>query len=431
VITVAPKLSSAPSSQGRDQLVQLVQLSTGEPVAARESASAAVRFDRAVHGHSRTLVARAAGDRAPGFSAGQLTRTMRPDDRSLTGGACVAPGREFWFVGGSAKPGRRGWLWLVNPTDAVATVDVSLYGPNGPVEVPAGRRILVAPRDEEIVGLDALAPGLPYVAAHVVAQEGRVAAALLQREVNGRTPVGVDWVPAAIAPGRDVIVPGVLAGPGNRRLRIVVPGEADAVVRLEALSAPGTPGSPPGGTPLQVVEASAGAVTEVDITRAVEAPAAVRLRADVPVTAGVELRTGADLGYVAATVPQPGPAVLAQNHAADGLRTTLVLSAVDQPARVRLTPIAPGGVPVTLTTATTLTIKAGRTVVTPVRVEGPGRFALMVTPEEGAVVGTRYVLEGTGAGQLFTSEPLTPARVTTSVPDVVADLSAALPGPAD
>jgi len=418
VTTVVPQLTAAPGAGRAD----LVQLAARRPVSRQAAPGAAARFDRAVR--TRTLVARAADSWAPGFSAGQFSRTLRRDDRSLTGGACVVPGAEFWFVGGSTQLGRRGQLWLVNPTDAPAAVDVFLHGPDGPVESAAGRGILVPPRGEETIGLDALAPGLPYAAAHVVVRQGRVSAALLQRELDGLTPRGADWVPAAAAPGRDVIVPGVLADTGSRRLRILVPGEADAVVRLEVVSGSGEAGSPPGGAPAQVVEARAGAVTEVDLTRTVIAHAALRLRADVPVTAGVEVRRGVDLGYAAAAGPQRGPAVVAINHADARVRTLLVLSAVDRPARVRVTPLVPGRPPAA---ATTLTIAAGGTVVAPARVAGASQFSLLVTPEGGEVVGARYVIEGSGAAQLFTTEPLTPARMTTQVPDVVADLSAAIP----
>jgi hypothetical protein len=418
VTSVVPGLTPAPAGAGR---ADLLQLAAGQPVASHTAADTAVRIAR--DPKALTLVASASGAWAPGFSAGQMARTMRLDDRSRTGAACVAPGTEFWFVGGSTEAGRRGRLWLVNASDTAAAVDVSLHGPDGPVDAPAGQAIIVPPHGEETIGLDALAPGLPYVAAHVVVRQGRVAAALLQREIDGLRPLGADWVPPAAAPRPDLIVPGVAGGYGRRHLRIVVPSGAEAVVRLDVISGSGAPG---GGVPLQVVEAKGGAVTDVDLSRAVTDDAAIRLRADVPVTAGVEVRRGGELGYAAAAAALRGVAVLAENQTDSRVRTVLMLSAVDRPARVRVTPIVPDHGPAD---PTTLDVPAGSTLAVPIRVPGADRFALVVVPEAGEVFGARYVNEGSGPGQLFTTEPLTPARVTTWVPDVVADLSAAVPQP--
>src|SRR4051812_13381144 len=80
-------------------------------------------------------------------------------------------------LGGPAPPAGRGArLPLLAPPPAPAVVDVVVLGPDGPVDLPSARGLVVAAGQARAVQLDALAPGLDRLVVHVVARRGRVAA---------------------------------------------------------------------------------------------------------------------------------------------------------------------------------------------------------------------------------------------------------------
>ncbi|MEP6761042.1 MAG: DUF5719 family protein, partial [Sporichthyaceae bacterium] len=228
---------------------------------------------------SPALVGEATGDLAPGFAAMETTRTPSGDLRGLAGTSCVPAGTDFWFVGSGAEVGQRGRLYLTNPESAPAQVDVTLYGPAGEIDAPSGRGVSVAARGQEVLLLDALAPSIPRFGVHVEVRQGRIAAALRDQQIRGLDPLGVDWVPAAAPPARRVVIAGLPAGSGERRLRVLAPGSADAVVRVRLLGADGS--FVPAG--LDVVEVAAGTVSDIDLAPYTRGEAvAVELTADAP-----------------------------------------------------------------------------------------------------------------------------------------------------
>ena len=170
------------------------------------------------------LVARATGASAPGLAAGMLTRSTVDAMRGLAGTACTVPGTDFWFVGSGAVVGQRGRVYLTNPEAAPAVVDITLFGPDGPIDAPAGRGVPVAAGSQEVRLLDALAPGITRFAVHVHVRSGRVAAAVRDQQLDGLTPRGADWLPSAAPPALNQVIPGVVAGAGERRLQVVAPG---------------------------------------------------------------------------------------------------------------------------------------------------------------------------------------------------------------
>ena len=207
------------------------------------------------------VVARGTGASAPGMAAGLLTRSGVPAMRGLLGTTCAAPGTDFWFVGSGAVVGQRGRIYLTNPEPAPAVVDVTLYGPDGAIDAPAGRGIAVAAGAQEVTLLDALAPGTTVFAVNVHVRSGRISAAVRDQQVVGLTPKGADWLPPAAAPARHQLIPGVLSGTGERRLQVVAPGESDAIVKVRLVAESGT--FAPAG--LDVIEVAAGTVKDVDL----------------------------------------------------------------------------------------------------------------------------------------------------------------------
>ncbi len=262
---------------------------------------------------------RAVGVLAPGLAAEQTMAAPGPDLRGLVTGRCTGPAREHWFVGGSGEVGRRGRLVLSNPTSVPAVVDVSVWDESGPVDAPATQDIAVPARGQQILLLDALDPGAERIGVHVSASQGRVAAALEVRETDELVPQGVTFVPTAAAPSTDIVVPGVPAH-GERTLRILAPGDTDAIVSLRLLGPEG-PFSP---VDQNVVTVTGGTVLEVPIGEgAGEVAVSVALESDEPVTASVRVVDAPsdelpDLAYTAATEPLAGAAPALLGRAGDG-----------------------------------------------------------------------------------------------------------------
>jgi hypothetical protein len=378
------------------------------------------------------VVARGTGASAPGMAAGQLTSSGVPAMRGLLGTSCAAPGTDFWFVGSGAVVGQRGRVYLTNPEPAPAVVDVTLYGPDGPIDAPAGRGIGVAAGAQEVSLLDALAPGITVFAVHVHVRSGRISAAVRDQQVAGLTPKGADWLPPAAAPALHQLVPGVLSGTGERRLQIVAPGGSDAIVKVRLVAESGT--FAPAG--LDVIEVRAGTVKDVDLAPFGNGDAfAVDLDADVPVTAGVLDRVTAagseveDVAYAAAGLPlrPTTPGVLPEARVAAGVTSTLLLAAPAGAAHVRLSVLPPA-----TGTPRDLTVPAGSQLPVDLATLGAtGSFGVLVRPLAGSgpLYAVREVSQSDPSGPLVTSEPVSPGRYTVRVPRVLADLSTGLRTP--
>lgn len=430
---VAPATSpaSAPPRTGRAELRELdaaqPHVSLSQPGAAvitrpgdRQKAKGVV---------SPPMVAVGEGALAPGLGAAVVMRTVRGELRGLAGITCVSTDNDFWFVGSGAVIGQRGRLYLTNPAAAPAVVDVALYGPDGPIKVPAARGITVAAGAQEIRLLDALSPSTTRFGIHVQVRQGRVAASLRDHQVRGLDPRGVDWVPSAAAPARRVVVPGVPGGGGERLLQVLAPGDADAIVRVRLLEDEGS--FVPAGA--DVLEVPAGSVAELDLAPALaEKEMAVELTSDVPVTAGLLARTAAtgrqleDLAYTAAaralTPEQPG--IVAPASLPGPVKTHVALAAPGEGATVTVSTLAPARgsrqrVQVRSGAQTTLDLS---------RVTKDAGASVLVVPAPGSgpVVAARITEETGRFGRLLTVSPVVPGRYVVRVPRVVTDLSTGL-----
>lgn len=377
------------------------------------------------------LVARATGVAAPGLAAGQLTRSTADAVRGLAATLCTAAGTDFWFVGSGGVVGQRGRVYLTNPEAAPAVADITLYGPDGPVDAPAGRGIPVRAGGQEVRLLDALAPGVTRYAVHVHVRSGRLAAAVRDQQVQGLTPRGADWLPAAAEPARHQVLAGVAGGAGERHLQVVAPGERDAIVKIRLLTPTGS--FAPSGH--DVIEVRAGSVADLDLSPYTNAAAvAVSLDSDVPVTAGVLQRTAgstgqlSDIAYTAAGRPLSAatPGVVPEARVGAGVTSTLLLTAPGLDATVRVAPVPPAtGQP------RDVAVPAGNQVAVDLAtVSSAPSFAVTVTPTRGSapVLAALAVAEAEAKGPLLTTELVEPGRYTVQVPAVAADLSTGLRG---
>jgi len=374
------------------------------------------------------------GVAAERLAAVQVTLARTGDLRGLAAGQCGAATADAWLVGGATTPGRRARLLLANPTPAPSVVDVRLAGPKGPVDVPSGRGLVVAPGRVRALLLDAAAPGLGQLAVHVVARSGRVTALLHDSWLRGAVPAGTDDVLPSAAPSRHVVVPGIVVLPGGAaRLRIAATGSADAVVRYHLLGAAGDV-QPPGPGVLTV---PAGGVADVSLRWVRPGAYAAVLDADAPVAAAASmtvtgpplgpLRTvAADLAWTSGTQPLKGEVAAVVPRPVDSRHSVVT----DAPAGARL--LLTGGsraASVVLREADT----AGRPVRTLTVAVPPGRTVgvtltpataayLLRVPARSPVHAALVVTVPDPAGLLLTALPLHPAVLAARVaPPAVAD----------
>jgi hypothetical protein len=373
------------------------------------------------------LLARGVGALAPGLAGDTLTVSSRARDRGLSSVQCAEPNADAWFVGGGSDVGRRSTLVLSNADSTAAALSVDVYSRDGLVDAPAGRGIVVPPRTTRTLGLDALAPGAGALAVRIRVDTGRISSALRDTDRAGLRPRGSDYVPQAAAPAERVIVPGLPGGAGVRQLRVVVPGDADATVNLRILGREES-FAPEGA---DVVQASAGRLTVVDLTSAVDGEAvALELTSDQPLTAGVFVRLQApgtlpEFAWTAAASAVSGGAAAATNRVGDGWAAAVHLAAPDAEAEVDLLIGVPGGELET----TRVTVPAGRsTSVSLGTSEAAALRSVLVLPVAGTgPVHAARIQRFEGAnGDTVTTLPLRSLRLSVDVPQAAPDLSVGL-----
>lgn len=378
---------------------------------------------REAKGAAGPYTIRAGGPLAGGLEVEQTTTAAKGRDKGLATLRCAAPGTDLWFLGTGPVNAKSIDLYLTNVDAESTAVDVEAMSGDGPLDTSDGHGIPVDPFRTKAIGIGRSADGLGSIvdsarvlALHVRATTGRVAAS-----VRIRTDKGVDWAPLAPRPTRSLVVPGIPGGAGSRQLLIAVPGEYDARVKVQAITANGA-FAPQGQDTL---DAPAQTVTPLDLDQALAGKVAgVRLTSDRPITAGFSAQAGGDVAYGAA-VPPLGPTggVVADNRS--GVSSVL-LTAPDGPASVRIQAVTDQG---QAGAAQTVKVNGGRTL--EVRVGEPAGaaargFGIAVTPQPGAgPVYAARLLRGKGGG--LTVLPVVPAITTVVLPAVDNSLTAVVP----
>lgn len=288
-----------------------------------------------------SVVARGDGTLAPGSTAGQEWSSDSPQVRGLAGTACVTPATQAWLIAGGGAAGRQERLVLANPGANEVTVNVSVLGAKGPVANGHERTVVVPGNGRAAVLVDAVAGTEPTPAVHVVATGGTVAATLTDTWLDGVVPAGAETAAPAAPPATVQIVPVArLDEPGA--LRIVVPGDVQAVVSARLLTAKGPVPLAKGG----VHNVQARSVLELPLpqTRGIQA---VEVRADVPVLAAAESRVrdggaAGDFAWSAGSPAVSGLAGAAFPAGSAAPRRTVSLVATGGEATVEMTVVAAG-----------------------------------------------------------------------------------------
>ncbi len=381
---------------------------------------------------SDALVVSARGPLSAGLEAEQVTRAEQGRNRGLAGLRCDVPRTEAWFVGGGTSLIDETTLVLVNVDDTPATVDVSVFTSSGPADPRQGQGITIVPHGRVLVAMDTLAPDRRLLTVHVHSRRGRVAAGLRQSELSGRVPLGVDWIPQSISPATTVTVPGVpaIADSGSRTLILSNPGTDDTVVSVQLTTSDGQ------FVPAGLDQVSVPAGTNVGVS--LDAPAktsdfGVRVSSKgEPVLAGVFVRDAQqgpvrEFAYTSGSLPLSGPALLTDVVLNRPTESTLLLTAPNGDATVRVSPIRVLGTKGALPAAKTITVPGGRTVALKLSSFYPPATQIQLAVEvrplagSGPVYAARYLRERGAHGPLTTLLDLQGPARTVSRPAVVED----------
>jgi hypothetical protein len=369
-----------------------------------------------------------AGSLAPGLVADQLGRDSGGKGRGLASTACAPAASEFWFVGGGAVAGRTTRIVLVNPDDTSAVADVLIHGPDGMIDAPAGRGLVIKGQDRLVLRLDVLAPGVAATAVHVLVRTGRVGAAVDDEQQAGLAAVGTDWIPPAAAPATKVYVPGIVGGEGARVLSVMAPGADDAIVNVRIITADGT-FAPADRARIQV---PADSVVTLDMSSVLEKqPSSIELTSDVPVVAGMREFFGGknvqdETAYTAGSQPYDGPAAVSGLPVRSNTDVRVTITAPDTAAQVDivLLPFRGGKQAAQATAARRVKIGAGK--LRYIKLNPPAGidwYTAVVTPVQGSgpILVAHRVRESSGNGDLVTGYPWSPLRVQVVVPTAVQD----------
>jgi hypothetical protein len=258
----------------------------------------------------------------------------------------------------------------------------------------------------------------------VVAITGQLAAAVWE---GG--PGGGAWLPQANAPAKSLVIPGLTVASSAAKLFVVVPGSADAQLKVVAY----TPAGAVTQFPATPVDASAGAATPVALNSLGASAAGLKLTSNEPVVAGV-LVPGTGIGsFTTAVPPLTEQGVVAGNPAARGVTVGLLLTAPSAAARASISVISADGSVTTPAGDQSVMVAAGRTLAVAVpRPSQVGRpFAIVITPRPGSgpLYAVRVVTSGTGglSAPLSSLLPVASAMTSITLPPAQDSYTAVLP----
>ena len=208
---------------------------------------------------------------------------------SWAGGAlCTGPATSQWFVGGTADITTKGRLIIVNSGLSDAVIDVQSFTENGKQPV---RTITVTSKNYLVIPLDSLAPGDKNLTVHVAPRSGRINAFMIDEQSKGLSSLGGDLVNFAPSATKAVVIPAIPhqivknAKFLPHTLRVLAPGDVDASVTAEVMSADGV--FVPVGLTSRTI--SAGIVTEFQFSpKITSAIMAIRITSTEPVVAAIK-----------------------------------------------------------------------------------------------------------------------------------------------
>lgn len=322
---------------------------------------------------------------------------------TLVEGVCPGAAATSWFVPGVATAGGAvATLHLANPFDGTATASVTFTTPSGPSSPTRLRNVVVPAHGQVELDLGTFAPEEPDLGVVVEVSAGRVVAEavqVLQPAIGG--VAGASHVMAHTAPAGTWTLPHVEVDETTSTwVWITNPGESAAAVRLVVH----TTGGPTVPTDAGLVVAP-GTTTRVDLGQFVPIgePAAVTVRSeeDVPVlVSGAVVRVSADparsgVAVVGAAAASADALVAPSAGGAGRTGFVAVTNPGTEAALVDVVAVtARGELP--LDGLTGVRIAPGATVRLPTSSVSGLAHAIVVRPQEGAVVAALVGSTGDG-----------------------------------
>lgn len=286
-----------PQAVGRTGTVAVANTegATGD-VATRAPTQGAIRLGRGTErtGVEGATVLEGEGELASGLLA------MRYG--AAAAAPCATPATERWFTGVGAAAQHASILELVNPDGGPAVADVTVLGPQGPLDVAALRGVTVPGGQVARFDLSQVAPSRDELALHVLVSRGRLGVHVLDIvDELGAGARSRDWLPGQAAPATTSYLMGLGGKPGERTLAVANPSDSQVRVRLEVVSAE-SEFAPATAPDLRI---DPGAVASVALGRLLAGRAArgaigLRLEATEPVTASLRTMAAGDLSHAVA-----------------------------------------------------------------------------------------------------------------------------------
>ena len=279
--------------------------STGRPVDVRRGALTEVSADGGP-----------AVDATGGLAAGLFGSRSDVGARSLGVTGCPAPRSRWWFTGAGAGLDHSSSLLLANVDPGPAVLDVTVLGPDGPVETVATDGITLAPHTVRRIDLADIAPQTDDLAVEVQTSRGRVVASVTDSFARAATaPRGQEWLAGTDLPSRTLRLAGLPETSSSTTLLVANPSDLEATVDVRVAGRSGT-FAPTGLDPITVAP---GAIETVDLRGVLpkREPVALRLRSRVPVVASVRVTVGDDHAYATPVTPLVGPAAAPVVRGAD------------------------------------------------------------------------------------------------------------------
>lgn len=255
---------------------------------------------------TRTLTVPASDNGDQATPAGVVTQVVGTETLGgLTASACGEASADSWIVAGSTDVGNSSVLVLANPSEVPATVDLTIYGENGPVDAAGSTGIVVPAETVRAISVAGLAPDLQQPVVRVVARGGEITASLQSSAISGLTPVGVEVTGAGAVPATSAVIPGfTITSPtpvtasddgagsaGSPVLRVLAPGDVDATVTVRVSNE-----DPSGSGTSTSVVVPAGRATEVPLAGLSSGSYSISLSADQPIVASGRTTSTGDAG---------------------------------------------------------------------------------------------------------------------------------------
>nr|WP_274637834.1 DUF5719 family protein [Microbacterium bovistercoris] len=317
------------------------------------------------------LIAPAEGRAIP-QAAGAGSASVNAEDLSgFSASGCTPALMESWLVGGGTTTGESGLLLLANPGTVAATVDLTVYGTEGPSTPGAGTNMVIAAGSQQVIALAGLGIGQESPVIRVTAHGAPVRAALQSSVTRGLNPGGVDQEGAIAAGSTTQVITGVrvTSEPQDQPTTIVrlLSPTAEGTASISVVGAHGTTG------PATEVPMKAGIPVEAPLDGLAPGEYTVIVTAAQPVVGAVWQATGTgkgdDFAWVAAAPQLPAGDDGTLFAVPDGPdpQLTIVPAGAD-PADVVLTSAAGGG-------TKKFTVPGGQTSVVPVEAGAAYRLA--------------------------------------------------------